>query len=408
VVALIPVVSGLVGWGTNYLAIQMTFYPLEFKPWKVWQLEGSPFGLFGWQGIIPAKARKMTTTITLMCRDKLIDMKEVFARLDPDVLAELMAPEMRKASARALDESLTRELPRAWVPLPSLVKEQVVTYATRDAAQFVRLMVREVGERLDDVFDILHLTVNKTDKNKGIIVHMFQETGAREFKFLVSSGLYFGLLLGVPQMVTYLYYQGDWVLPVAGFVVGYLTNFLALLLIFSPVRPWVLFGGRVRVQGVFLKRQAEASARLAALSAHYFFRPADVWGEILHGGRQEAMARLLEDVTAAFMERHVRATVGGWAGAQALGPEAWARVRETSARVIREALPDMLPLGYEYMEQAMGAEETLRQGLQELPPEEFEGVLHPVFKEDEIKLILVGGFLGAIAGGLQVLLYRFV
>ena len=55
----IPLVSGLVGWGTNWLAIQMTFYPLEFWPLRVWQMEGSPFGLFGWQGIIPAKAGQM-------------------------------------------------------------------------------------------------------------------------------------------------------------------------------------------------------------------------------------------------------------------------------------------------------------------------------------------------------------
>ena len=30
--------------------------------------------------------------------------------------------------------------------------------------------------------------------------------------------------------------------------------------------------------------------------------------------------------------------------------------------------------------------------------EEFEGVLHPVFQEDELTLILVGAFLGLVAG----------
>ena len=46
----IPVIAALIGWTTNWLAIKMTFYPLEFV--------GKP-PLLGWQGIIPSKARKM-------------------------------------------------------------------------------------------------------------------------------------------------------------------------------------------------------------------------------------------------------------------------------------------------------------------------------------------------------------
>ena len=45
----IPFISGFVGWFTNVLALHMTFYPLEFKGVKLWQPEGQPFGLFGWQ-----------------------------------------------------------------------------------------------------------------------------------------------------------------------------------------------------------------------------------------------------------------------------------------------------------------------------------------------------------------------
>lgn len=41
--------------------------------------------------------------------------------------------------------------------------------------------------------------------------------------------------------------------------------------------------------------------------------------------------------------------------------------------------------------------------MQGLTPLEFEGVLHPVFEEDELKLILVGGTLGAAVGVFQLL-----
>lgn len=42
------------------------------------------------------------------------------------------------------------------------------------------------------------------------------------------------------------------------------------------------------------------------------------------------------------------------------------------------------------------------QAMQGLSPAEFEGVLHPVFEEDEWKLILVGGALGAAVGVFQL------
>jgi len=49
---IIPVISAVVGYVTNVMALQMTFYPLEFtpSPLKFAQPEGQPFGLLGgWQ-----------------------------------------------------------------------------------------------------------------------------------------------------------------------------------------------------------------------------------------------------------------------------------------------------------------------------------------------------------------------
>lgn len=69
----IPIISGLVGYGTNWIALKMTFYPLEFWPIKIWQPKDQPVGLFGWQGIIPAKAATMASDFTDMM------LKELFS-----------------------------------------------------------------------------------------------------------------------------------------------------------------------------------------------------------------------------------------------------------------------------------------------------------------------------------------
>ena len=87
---LIPWIAGIVGYGTNVLALQLTFYPLEFWGIELFRLENEPWGIIGWQGIIPTKAKKMASiTFDLMTR-RLLKIHEVFARLQPDKFAEAM------------------------------------------------------------------------------------------------------------------------------------------------------------------------------------------------------------------------------------------------------------------------------------------------------------------------------
>jgi hypothetical protein len=59
---------------------------------------------------------------------------------------------------------------------------------------------------------------------------------------------------------------------------------------------------------------------------------------------------------------------------------------------------------YQYTEQALDLESTLRTRMQALPPRDFAGFLHPIFEEDEWKLIAVGAFLGGLAGLAQLYL----
>jgi uncharacterized membrane protein YheB (UPF0754 family) len=68
---------------------------------------------------------------------------------------------------------------------------------------------------------------------------------------------------------------------------------------------------------------------------------------------------------------------------------------------INELLPSILPVTYPYMDGIMDIEATMREALQAMPPDEFIDILRPIFKQDEIKLIIVGGVLGAAAGLLQ-------
>mmetsp|Transcript_7136 Transcript_7136/g.11908 ORF Transcript_7136/g.11908 Transcript_7136/m.11908 type:complete len:230 (+) Transcript_7136:42-731(+) len=107
---LIPVIAAFVGWFTNYLAVQMIFYPIEFRGIPIWRKEGEPLGLLGWQGIVPAKTYKMSETMVNMVTTQLLNVEEVFRRLDPNIVASTLGPEVPK-----LLESIGDELvPLSW------------------------------------------------------------------------------------------------------------------------------------------------------------------------------------------------------------------------------------------------------------------------------------------------------
>ena len=74
------------------------------------------------------------------------------------------------------------------------------------------------------------------------------------------SGAFFGFGFGVVQALVWFFLPQWWVLPFFGFLVGTLTNWIAIQLIFTPVEP-KKFGPFI-VQGLFLKRQTEISAAI--------------------------------------------------------------------------------------------------------------------------------------------------
>ena len=79
-------------------------------------------------------------------------------------------------------------------------------------------------------------------------------------------------------------------------------------------------------------------------------------------------------------------------------PGAWELSQETACDKVCELLPVALGSSTAYMKAALRLEETIRERMAVLPPGDFESLLHAVFKEDEWKLFLVGGVLGAAIG----------
>ena len=350
--------------------------------------------------IIPSKAGKMAGISVDLMVGKLIDIKKVFQRLDPYRMAKELEPGMRTTMRQVVNNAALFEMPSVWNTLPDEIKNDLYAKLLLTLPDFFQNLLHDVQENIFDVFDIRDFAVRKMTIDKSLTNNVFLNVGAKEFRFIEYSGFVFGFLFGCIQTVVYLFYTRDIVLPIAGLIVGYATNWLALKMIFEPVEP-IYFCG-YKIQGLFLKRQKEVAVEFAKITSELIFTSEAMWDEILYGPLapkfEEYVRRHSKKITKNLMDGMEKELK------MYLTPHCMECIQDRIADNIIAEIPNTIHLGYEYSKEALGIEREIREKLGDLPSKEFEGVLHPVFQEDELKLILVGAALGAGVGALQLLI----
>ena len=380
----IPITSALVGWLTNVVAIKMTFYPIHFIGIKP----------FGWQGIIPSKAAKMSSISVDLWTSKLINVKELFAKINPKKVAKEMLPEFDRISKEIMDEIMHEQAPEIWSRVPESVKKLAYSRISKDLPEIVTEMMTDIKDNIDEMFDIKDMVIKRLTKDKGLLNDMFLQVGDEEFKFIERSGFTFGFLFGIVQMLVWYFYPKFWILPLFGLLVGYATNWLALKLIFNPIEPISFLG--VTYQGLFIKRQNEVSKEYAYMLAHDIFTFDRIFASIITGPTKVRFGNLISD--------HANHAIDEAAGLSkpvitlVAGKRSYEKIKNIAIDKTLKELPNSVKPVFPYAEKAMDLENIFRTRMQHLPPRDFVDFLRPVFQEDELKLILVGAVLGMGAG----------
>ena len=219
------------------MGVKMVFYPIEYigLEWHRWPY--TPYGLFGWQGVVPTKTEPMAGRIVVIVTERLLSLHEAFGWLDPARLTTLLLP--------AVQAQIMEDCGTAWGTalqpiLPFLLKHLVV----------------KLQDEIDTCLDLHAIVLDAFVRDKEVLVDLFQKVGRVELEFLVNSGFGFGFALGLAQMAAWAATPAAWTLPVAGALVGYVTNWIAIKLLFEPAEP-VDVGGLFVVQGLFESRQIE-------------------------------------------------------------------------------------------------------------------------------------------------------
>ena len=410
---LIPLISGIIGYITNWFGIKMLFYPVEHTgfrvpglkgavlrlPDRIQQIPGLLRGRVGWQGIIPARADKMASISVDTGISRLASQREFYETFDPDLIAQHVLAESGDEIHDLVDDVIRQEHPDLWRNMPDPMYELVHRRVDAQLPEIVDTVTDEIGENIDELLDVKTMVIRNMEQNPELINRLFFEAGDKELRFVINSGFLIGGFLGFFTIPLFLLIGSQWVLPVVGATVGYITNWIALKVIFNPVEKRRI--GPFELQGLFIQRQSEVARAYGREVAQTTITLENIANDLLHGRKSDRTRRMLREILRPEVDRAMG--MMGPAVRVATGTDEYQAMRERMATEAAELSVEPMTDPEFNSARAEAIEELIASRLAELPPGEYVETLRTAFEEDEWMLIGLGAVLGFVAGWIQLI-----
>src|SRR5680860_355033 len=411
----IPIFTGAIGYVTNWSGVWMLFYPLRFHgirvpaqaalgpylPRRVQQIPGIMHGGLGWQGIIPSRAAKMGSIAVDKGIAKLGSPAEFYRQLEPDAIAEHILATAGDEVRAVVERIMEREHPRLWREMPPRLREMVHSRVADQLPEVVYGLTNEIGENIDQLLDIKLMVIRRIEEQPELANRIFLEVGRKELRFIINFGFFFGFAMGIPVVGIVELFPIWWVLPICGVVIGYVTNWVGIWMIFEPEEPRRI--GPVRWQGLFPRRQQEVADVYAGIISDDLVTIGTIGEELLHGPRSDRTRQMIE----AMMRGPVDRAVGPARPAvrAALGSGAYAAIRDSVAEEAVEYTIAPLHDPEFNRRESVAVRALIAERMRLMPPADFSEMLRAAMREDEWLLLLHGAVLGFGAGLLHLAIF---
>jgi uncharacterized membrane protein YheB (UPF0754 family) len=411
----IPLFSAAIGYVTNWTGVWMLFNPVRFAgfrlpglkvlaqilPRRIQQVPGIMVGGVGWQGIIPSRAAKMGSIAVDKGIAKLGSPAELYDRIDPEKLADCIVEQSRGDIRELVEQAVKREHPRLWRELTPEMREGIHSRVERQYPELVHDIFERIGRNIDQLVDVKLMVIRRIEATPALANKIFKSVGDKELRLIINMGFVLGFLLGVPVAALDALLGSPLVLLICGPVVGWVTNWVAILMIFEPVEPRRFMG--FRLQGMFLRRQHEVAEVYAEVIADDIITVENMGDELLNGVNSDRTRQMIANSLRPAIDRSVGAARP--LVRLAIGPHEYDAIRDT---VATEGVNQTItPLSDPELNRRQSA--ALRalfvERMREMPAEDFSDMLRSAIRQDEWLLLAHGGVLGIVGGALHLALF---
>ena len=384
-----PMVAAFVGWSTKIVAFEMVYRPLEFKG----------IGPIGWQGIVPRRAGKVGSKTIELLTANLLKPEELLDRVDAAEAVEAL----RGPLVQAVDE-ISRDLaeyirPGLWDSLPEVGRKAVQARIHAQAPRITENMLNEMRADLSRYVDLQFLAVTTLVRNKEKLNRLIRGLSNDAMTFFRRSGIVFGLGIGLVQMIAWALFRNPWIMPTFGFAVGFISDYIALNMLFRPVQP-TKYLGFIPFQGMLHAQRDKITRDYAKILAEDLFSPEILLDSVIKGpGADKLFALVAKTVDAAI---DAQTGVARPLVMLTVGTKRYNALKDRVVKLVLERVPSTLPQAQDYATGVIDLESTIVDKMSQLSDDEYESILRPIFKDDEPLVVAVGAILGGIVGEIQV------
>ncbi|BEO92067.1 DUF445 family protein [Fusobacterium nucleatum] len=183
-------ISGAIGWITNWVAIKMLFRPHK----------EINFGLFKIQGLIPKRKAEIGTGIASIIQNELISVKDVISNID----REEFSKRLNSLIDDVLDKNLKKKVKEKFPLLQMFFTDKVA----KDVGNTIKDIVMENQEKIFEIFsnyaeENIDFEVIISDKISNFSLDKLEEIitllANKELKHIEIIGAILGMIIGAVQ-----------------------------------------------------------------------------------------------------------------------------------------------------------------------------------------------------------------
>ena len=183
-------ISGAIGWITNWVAIKMLFRPHK----------EINFGLFKIQGLIPKRRAEIGSGIANIIQNELISVKDVISNIDREEFSKRLDSSIDKV----LEKNLKAKVKEKFPVLQMFFTDRM----SKDVSNTIKDIIMENQEKIFEIFsnyaeENINFEVIISDKISNFSLNKLEEIitllAKKELKHIEVIGAILGGLIGVAQ-----------------------------------------------------------------------------------------------------------------------------------------------------------------------------------------------------------------
>ena len=186
-----PIISALIGWITNYLAVKMLFHP-KF-----------PIKILGVSihGVFPKRQKQIAKKLGNLVANELFSISDLKVEVESMIATEETMDLIGKKIEKTIRNKLVQNFPMLSMFLTDEMVEKVTNLFKAELQEFLIETAQGIGSKIEEKVSIEKIVREKveafsTDKLEEILYSIMK----KEFRFIEITGAVLGFLIGCIQV----------------------------------------------------------------------------------------------------------------------------------------------------------------------------------------------------------------